>query len=138
MFSPIHETSVDGQLITTPTVLTANARIQLGDTVQLTFFKPHALSASAVLTVESSHKTEPAVDAIVLMSDSCIMGPQKQSHVVCRDWTSDLVLFRRGDQLHVRCGEPIEIDGEMGCEENVIEGNCRISGEDFALSLEQI
>ena len=37
----------------------------MGDGVKISFRKPHALSATAVLEIESHHRTEPAVDAIV-------------------------------------------------------------------------
>ena len=52
------------------------------------------------------------VDAVVLMSESCILGPQSHSHVRCREWTADLVLFRRGDELMCRTQSPVEIDGQ--------------------------
>ena len=80
--------------------------------VELRFRKPHALSNTAVLEILSHHKTEPAVDGIVLMRESCILGPQSHSHVRCRDWTSDLVLFRRGDELMCRTHAPVEVDGQ--------------------------
>jgi len=112
--------------------------IQLGDTVRLKFHQPHALSATAVLTIESHHKTEPAVDGIVLMSESCILGPQSQSHIHCRNWADDFVLFRRGDDLQFRTSTSVEVDGEATGAGATINGNCRIEGEDFALSFEEI
>ncbi len=138
VLTPIHRVSLDGVLITGPTVLSPGAIIELGDSVRLKFDRPHALSATAVLTVESHHKTEPAVDGIVLMADSCIVGPQLHSHIGCRGWKDELLVFRRGDDLHLRSTAELEIDGEAcGCE-SVIAGNCRVEGESFALSFEEI
>jgi len=102
------------------------------------FHKPHALSATAVLTIESHHRTEPAVDAIVLMSESCILGPQAQSHIRCSNWADDFVLFRRGDDLQFRTSASVEVDGEATETGAAIAGNCRIEGKDFALSFEEI
>jgi hypothetical protein len=72
------------------------------------------------------------------MSESCILGPQPHSHVRCRDWASDLVLFRRGAELMCRTHTPIEVDGQTCVGQATLDGNCRIESEEFALSLEEI
>jgi len=138
VLTPIHRVNVDGRVLAGPTVLTEGSLIELGDSVRLKFHRPHALSATAVLTIESHHKTEPAVDGIVFMSESCIMGPQSQSHIRCQSWTYDLVLFRRGDSLQFRTSANVEVDGEAAEQGATITGNCRVEGEDFALSFEEI
>ena len=56
----------------------------------------------------------------------------------CRDWTSDLVLFRRGDDLMCRTHSPLEVDGQTCVGQAAVSGNCRIESEEFALSLEEI
>jgi len=138
VIAPIHRVSVDGHVLVGPTVLVDGAIIELGDSVRMKFHRPHALSATALLTLESHHKTEPAVDGIVLMSESCILGPQPQSHICCRDWSDDFVLFRRGDDLQFRTSASVEVDGEATNTGTIITGNCRIEGEHFALSFEEI
>jgi len=138
VITPIHRVSIDGHVLVGPTVLAEGAMIELGDSVRVKFHQPHALSATAVLTLESHHKTEPAVDGIVLMSESCILGPQSQSHIRCRDWDDDFVLFRRGDDLQFRTSASVEVDGEATEPGASITGNCRIEGENFALSFEEI
>jgi hypothetical protein len=138
VLTPLHRTAVDGRTITEPTVLRDKAAITLGSGVQITFRKPHALSATAVLEITSHHRTEPAVDGIVLMSESCILGPAAHSHVRCPDWQSDLVLFRRGVDLMCRTHSPVEIDGQTCIGQASVAGDCRIESEDFALSLEEI
>jgi hypothetical protein len=72
------------------------------------------------------------------MSESCILGPQPHSHVRCRAWTGDLVLFRRGEDLMCRTQSPVEIDGQTCIGQAAVSGDCRIESEDFALSLEEI
>jgi len=138
VLTPIHDVSVNGRKLSGPMVLNDNALIELGDSVRLRFRRPHALSATAVLTVESHHKTDPAVDAVVLMSDSCILGPQRHSHVCCRDWSEDLVLFRRGAGLAFRTSAAVEVDGEPVDKNAVLPGNCRLEAENFALSFEDL
>jgi hypothetical protein len=138
VLTPLQKTIVDGRHIAEPTVLRDKSLVRLGDSVELRFRKPHALSNTAVLEIVSRHRTEPAVDGIVLMSESCILGPQSHSHVRCPDWTSDLVLFRRGDNLMCRTQAPIEVDGQTCVGQASIAGDCRIESEEFALSLEEI
>ncbi len=138
VLAPLHDVGVDGRKLSGPILLKDNALIELGDSVRMRFRRPHALSATAVLTVESHHKTEPAVDAIVLMSDSCILGPKSHSHVYCRDWTEDLVLFRRSAGLAFRTSAAVEIDGEPVGQNAVLPGNCRLEAENFALSFEDL
>jgi hypothetical protein len=138
VLTPLQRTTIDGQLLKESIVLRDKTVVKLGDAVELRFRKPHALSNTAVLEVLSHHKTEPAVNGIVLMSESCILGPQSHSHVRCRGWESDLVLFRRGDELMCRTQAPIEVDGQTCVGQAALAGNCRIESEEFALSLEEI
>ena len=138
VLTPLHKTAIDGRIVTEPTVLRDKSLITLGNGVELRFRKPHALSATAVLEIVSRHRTEPAVDGIVLMSESCILGPQSHSHIRCRDWTGDLVLFRRNDELMCRTQKQIEIEGQTCTGQAAVSGNCRIEGEEFALSLEEL
>ncbi len=138
VLAPLQKTALDGRVIDEPTLLRDKSLIRLGDAVELRFRKPHALSGTAVLDIVSRHKTEPAVDGIVLMSESCILGPQSHSHVRCDEWTSDLVLFRRGKELMCRTQSPIEVDGVACAGQTSVAGNCRIESEEFSLSLEEI
>lgn len=138
VLTPVHDVRVNGRPLSGPTVLNNEALIELGPSVRLRFRKPHALSATAVLTVESNHKTEPAVDAVVLMSDSCILGPQRHSHISCRDWTEELVLFRRDAGLAFRTSAAVEVDGQPAEPNAVLPGNCRLESENFAMSIEDL
>ncbi len=138
VLTPIHRVSVDGSPLTGPTVLNNGALIEVGPTVRIRFRQPHALSATAVLTIESPHKTEPAVDGIVLMSDSCILGPQAHSHVCCRNWTDELVFFRSGEGLTFRTSATVEVDGQPADSQPLLPGNCRLEAENFAMSLEDL
>jgi hypothetical protein len=138
VLSPLSRTTVDGQPASEPVVLRDKCSIKFGDSVELRFRKPHALSNTAVLENLSHHRTDPAVDGIVLMSESCILGPAAHSHIRCREWEHDLVLFRRGEELMCRTHVPIEVEGQTCVGQAAVSGNCRIESEEFALSLEEI
>jgi hypothetical protein len=74
----------------------------------------------------------------VLMADSCILGPQSHSHIRCRNWTDELVFFRRGEGLTFRTSATVEVDGQPVDSQALLPGNCRIEAENFALSLEDL
>ena len=143
VLSPIHRVSIDGVELQGPQVLKDDVLIELGETVRLRFRKPHALSGTAVLTLESHHKTDPAVDGIVLMSESCVLGSQAQSHIPCRGWTDDLVLFRRDDGLQFRTAATVEVNGEPASGTpagggGIISDRTCINGDTFSLSFEEV
>ena len=138
VITPIHSVTVDGVKLAGPTVLRDGALMQLGDSVVLRFRKPHALSASAVLSFESRHKTEPAVDAVVLMAESCILGPQSHCHIPCRKWPGEMVLVQRDGQLMFRTNMPVELDGEPAGKLAAVGEGSRLESDEIALSFEEI
>jgi hypothetical protein len=138
VLEPLQQTRIDGREITTTTLLADNHVIQLGDNVRIRFNKPHALSATARLTLESHHKTQPSADAVLLMADSCVLGPNRHCHVRCRQWKRDVVVFRQNDQLFCRADEPLSIDGVAAAGQNEIHSGARVEGEDFSFAWETL
>lgn len=138
VLEPLQRTLVDGREITSPTVLTDNQLIQLGDNVRIRFNKPHALSATAKLTLESHHKTQPSADAMLLMADSCVLGPNRHCHVRCRQWQRDVIVYRQNDQLFCRADEPLSIDGVAAAGNIEVRSGVRIEGEAFSFAWETL
>jgi hypothetical protein len=80
----------------------------------------------------------PSADAILLMADSCILGPGSHSHVVCRDWTQDVILHLNKDALHCRATGEFQIDGVPCDGQGPVTRSSQIEGEAFSLSLEPV
>jgi hypothetical protein len=142
---PLRPTFLDGQRIEHPRELKDAETIALGSAtggVQLAFRRPHALSMTARLDLVSRNRFEPATDAALLMADTCILGPKLSSHIVCPNWSKEIVLFRQGERLFCRSGESLEIDGKRVDARSgrpaEITWNSRIAGSDFAMSLEAL
>ena len=129
---------INGKNIGGRALLVDGMEIELGSSVRLRFRKPHALSATARMDLLSRHRTQPTADGILLMAESCVLGPRKVNHIVCRDWSEDVVLYRKDDELYCRATESIEIDEKVHDRRGPITSNSHIVGNDFALSLEQI
>ncbi len=138
VLEPLQRVSINGREITGPHVLADNELIQLGDAVRLRFTKPHALSATARLTLESHHKTQPSADAVLLMADSCVLGPNRHCHVRCRDWQHDVVVYRQNDRVYCRADQPLSIDGVIARGENEIQSGVRVEGEEFSFTWEDV
>jgi tetratricopeptide (TPR) repeat protein len=132
------ETLLDGKRVAGPSLLSDGAELALGEAVKLRFRKPHVLSSSARLEIISGHRSLPHADAVILMAESCVLGPKWQNHVVCREWTGDVVLYRSEDTIMCRAMESIEIDGRLHDGRGSVRPGSHVVGTDFSLSLEAV
>lgn len=132
------QVTVEGRPIDSPALISDGDEIELGHGVRLRFRKPHVLSASARLEMVSRHRLHPFVDAVLLMAESCVLGPKWQNHVVCRDWQGDVVLYRQDSQVFCRAMESVEIDGQLQEGRGKIRPNSRVAGSDFSFTLEPL
>ena len=135
---PLHVLRINGKPIQSKTVLADGDEIEVGIGVRFRFRRPHALSASARLDLVSCHRTQPYADSILLMAESCVLGPHWQNHVVCQAWEGDVVLYRQDDDLYCRALDAIEIDGELCDGRGRLQNNSHVSGNDFSMSLEEL
>jgi hypothetical protein len=138
VLEPMQDVRVNDRPINGPHVLSDNELIQLGDSVRLRFTRPHALSATARLVIESHHKMQPSADAILLMADSCVLGPNKHCHVRARDWQHDVVVYRQDDRIYCRADEPISVDGVVCDGVTEVQSGARIEGEEFSFTWETV
>jgi tetratricopeptide (TPR) repeat protein len=130
--------AVDGKPVKEPVLLADGQEIALGDAVKMLFRKPHVLSGSARLEITSGHRTLPHADAVILMGESCVLGPKWQNHVVCREWTGDVVLYRSEERIMCRAMESVEIDGKLHSGRGPVRPGSHIVGGDFSFSLEAV
>ena len=138
VLEPIADTKLNGKIVDRPRVLLRDGdRLGMG-AVELDFRQPHALSSTARLDFASHHGTQPSADGVILLADSCVMGPRKENHVVCRDWEHDVVLFRQKEQLHCRAVASFEVDGQLVDGHAVLSTNSQVGGDDFCISLEPL
>jgi hypothetical protein len=138
LIDPLRPVQLDGKTIERRTSLVDGNLIELGHNVRLRFRRPHPLSATARLEFVSHHRTQPAADAVLLMAESCVLGPNGNSHVVCRNWSNELVLFRQAGVLHCRRPGQFTIDGVDVEGKGALAATSQIVGHDFSLSVEVI
>ena len=157
LLTPHGRTRVAGKIVGGLTRLTDGDEIELNDTVQLRFRKPHPLSNSARLDVLSHHRTSPPVDGILLIGQNLILGQDQNSHIVCRDWNHSLVLQSQATEptstkesvfgsdkpspyggFRFQSAEPVQAGGNAANHTGCIEWGERLTGENFALVLERL
>lgn len=137
VLTPYGSAKLNGKKLDGPAVIENGALIELGS-VTFRLRRPHALSASAILTVESGHRTVPAADAVLLMAESCVLGPKPHSHIRCPEWRDEAILFRGPGGLVCRSSSVLTVDGRPTDGAAPVTPGHRIEGQDFALSVEQV
>ena len=98
--------------------------------------RTHPLSLTARLGFLSRHRTQPPADAVLLFADSCPLGPRPHSHVVCREGTREVILFRQDEKLYCQANGCFETDGVKRTNRGQIHSDSRVSGEGLSFSLE--
>lgn len=135
---PVRDVRLDGRLLSGPASLVDGCRVDLGRRVSLVFRQPHGLSATARLEFASSHRTHPPSDGVLLMANTCVLGPNGQSHVVCRNWPREVVLYRAEERLFCRVPGAFLVDGAECRDQAALAPRSRVSGEGFSFSVEPI
>lgn len=138
VIDPLQTVKLNGKRIDRSTALCDGDELELGTGIRFRFRRPHALSASARLEPISRHRIQPSADGILLMAESCVLGPKWTNHVVCRDWSGDVVLYRREEELFCRAMTSIEIDGQQCDGRGRLLPGSRVVGSDFSMCLEEL
>lgn len=99
----------DGDLLNLGPVASGSS---VGGGVRVEFSKPHPLSASARLTMMGRHRTSPRCDGIILLADTCILGPTRSSHIPTAMAEAEVVLLYREGQWFCRSTCEGVLDGQ--------------------------
>jgi hypothetical protein len=109
-----------------------------GGGVRLRFSRPNALTGTAVLSVASDHRTEPRYDGIVLMTEACLLGPDREAHIRCRNWEETVLLFRRDGGLWCKSPLPLSIGGEPAGGPAPVTAGDYVTGPGISFRLEAL
>src|SRR5262249_21921143 len=74
LLQPHQASFVNGKPVAEQVVLRDGDVIRLGSTVELEFRQPSPVSATARLEIVSRHRLPLAVDGVLLMAETCIVG----------------------------------------------------------------
>ncbi len=112
--------------------------LRLGSTVELEFRQPSPVSATARLEIVSRHRLPLAVEGVILMAETCIIGPSPQAHVPAPGLGSPVVLYRQGDALWCRAPGAFDVDGKPCLSRAPLRLNSNVLGDGFSFSLEPL
>jgi FHA domain len=112
--------------------------IRLGASVELEFRQPSPVSSTARLQLLSRHRLPMAVDGVILMAQTCIIGPTRQSHILAPRLKNPVVLFRQANALWCRAIGAFEVDGRPCLARAALAPRASVVGEGFSFSVEPL
>jgi hypothetical protein len=121
-------------------VLRPGDRVTLGPTCQFVFHLPVPVSPSARLELVSGHRLPLAVDGVLLMAETLVLGPGAQSHVQLPvgDVLGSVVLYRGRDGLGVRCPGAFRVDNKPCQDRAELPLPCVVTADRFTFALEPV
>lgn len=132
------QVSVSDRDVFENTYLQNGNEILLGNSVKLGFKVPNALSSSAVVSFKSGHRPDQNIDAVILMEDSCLLGPGTENHVTCKEWKETIILFQRDEKIYCQSRADLFIEDKLVENQTEITEGAIVSGVDFRFRLEKI
>lgn len=130
-------TQVAGKAVLEKCDLCDGAELQLGHSVRLKFRIPSVVSGSARLEFLSDHRPASSADAVVLMSDTCLMGPSAENHIQCAAWPSSLLLFRKDKELWIKGRDDLFLDGAHAPQGGAIGSGTMVTATDIRFRVER-
>jgi hypothetical protein len=79
--------------------------------VEITCHQPVAWSPTTRLVIGGRHRLPLAMDAILMLGETCILGPKADAHIPT-DWDCSVFVTWHRDSYWVRCAERLIVDGE--------------------------
>jgi len=131
-------THVAGRPVHDRSDLADGYEITLGGSVRLAFRQPSVMSGTARIDFLSDHRPARAVDAIILMDDTCLVGPGSENHIRCRAGQTSLLLFRREGKLWCKSREDLFVDGRHAPEGAEVRSGSVVTGNELRFRIEQI
>jgi FHA domain len=131
-------TYVNGQAVATARPVHDGDVIRLGSTVELEFRQPSPVSATARLAIVSRHRLPLAVDGVLLMAETCIIGSSPQAHIAAPGLAAPVVLYRQGPALWCRAAGGFEVDGRPCAARAALTLQSSVLGDGFSFSLEPL
>ena len=112
--------------------------LQFGNNVRFRFRLPTVMSGSARLEFLSDHRPPFPADGVVLMDETCLVGPAAENHIHCPDWPQSLLLYRQSGKLHCKARDELFIDGRHAPGGGELSGGSVVAGTDIRFRIELI
>jgi len=130
-------TFVNGKAVDAATLHDGDV-IRLGTNVELEFRQPSPVSSTARLAIVSRHRLPLAVDGVLLMAETSIIGASPQAHIPAPGLADPVVLYRQGAGLWCRAAGGFEVDGRSCAARAPLTLQSSVLGDGFSFSLEAL
>ncbi len=130
-------TQVAGRAVHDRVDLSDGSEVALGANVRLKFRLPSVMSGSARLEFVSDHRPARTADGVILMHDTCLIGPGPENHIRCPGWPHAVLLFRREGRLWCKSREELFVGGRHAPGEAALEPGVVVAGTDIRFRIEQ-
>ena len=130
-------TQVAGRAVHDRVDLSDGYEVALGANVRLKFRLPSVMSGSARLEFVSDHRPARTADGVILMHDTCLIGPGPENHIRCPGWPHAVLLFRREGRLWCKSREELFVGGRHAPGEAALEPGVVVAGTDIRFRIEQ-
>lgn len=138
VLKPKSAVQIQSRPISYDTVLPDSCEIMLGDSVRLSFSIPTPLSATAKMTFASEHRPRTSVDGVILMAETCLLGPSASDHISCRNWSESVVLVQTPAGIVAKSKQEMQIGDCRAGASDVVSNGQVVNGEDFRFRLEPL
>jgi hypothetical protein len=120
----------------TRALLRSGDRVTLGATCQFQFRLPVPGSNTARVDLMSGHRLPTAVDGVILLAETLVLGPGPGSHIHAPDLKQPVVLFRHRDGLGMRHAGEFRVNGQKSTGRTILPPSATVAGEDIAFAIE--
>jgi len=126
---------VNGNTVTR-SPLQSGDRFTLGPNCQFLFRLPVAGSSTARVDLKSGHRLPAAVEGVLLMSETLVIGPTEQAHVTAPELKQPVILFRHKDGLGVRYKGELRVNGQVSAGRAFLPPVATVVGDEISFAIE--
>jgi hypothetical protein len=112
--------------------------IVLGTSVRLRFRLPTVMSGTARIEFVSDHRPTHAADGVILMDETCLLGPAAENHIRCPGWPQSVLLFRREGKIWCKSREDLFIDGQHAPGGGPLDPGSTVAGHELRFRIEAL
>lgn len=112
--------------------------IGMGESVRLGFRIPTALSSSARIDFLSHHRPALSADGIVLMDETCLIGPGSDHHVRCHDCSGVVLLLHQDGQLWCQSRMDLFVGEQHHQQKFLLHDGDTVTGPELRFRLEAL
>jgi hypothetical protein len=116
--------------------LQSGDRFTLGPSCQFLFRLPVAGSNTARVDLVSGHRLPAAVEGVLLMAETLVIGPTAQAHITAAELTQPIILFRHRDGLGVRYKGELRVNGQVSAGRTFLPPVATVTGDEISFAIE--